>query len=550
MNNFCEECGNKLTPYDLFCEQCGAKIQPSNPTEEAQPAAAVFDNESDFTYTFFENRNSKAQPKPDTYYGIILTNFKKIAATAGEAAGNALKKNLQQYITELKKRGICYLVLDASNNQFKNLSEPNWKRHVNLLRKASNKISKQLGADTRFLLILGGHEIIPMPVFENPTAAKSRDKDVDTDLPYSTLSVGNLLEDATAREPLLPVGRIPTGNKVDVNHIANVLANTLQAIPKMRTDKTFGLSANCWQAVSSEINSRVANDQLYISPGLTIENLSQYYSPDAQLHYFNLHGSDKSAAWFGQKGDAYPVAFSPQAIIQNRQYNIVGVEACYGARFIGLDTNESILLSALAGKTVSFVGSSRIAWGPSAPPMNLADVVIHDFLARIQQGQTAGEALLQARINGFNNSVERDPATSLLTLMEFNLFGDPVFFLGSEQAHKTPKTTKSLQGEHYEELQESEMAGSKANNSQSDSMYDVVKNAVDEAQRKIIDLINQNVWEKYPEFKNIEPAFKKYSFEGKSYNNLTYKKEQEEFDKYVSVSTDAQGNVLAEFESK
>ncbi|MFO7863469.1 MAG: hypothetical protein R6U85_05680, partial [Salinivirgaceae bacterium] len=343
---------------------------------------------------------------------------------------------------------------------------------------------------------------------------------------------------------------VPTGNKVDINYITNILGNTLQAIPEMQTTKTFGLSANCWQAVSSEINNRVTNDQLYISPGLTIENLNQYYSADAQLHYFNLHGSNKSAAWFGQKGDAYPVAFSPQAIIQNQQYNIVGVEACYGARFIGLETNESILLSAFAGKTVSFVGSSRIAWGPSAPPMNLADVVIHDFLALIQQGLTAGEALLQARINAFNNSVKRDPATSLLTLMEFNLFGDPVFFLGTKQAHKTPKSTKSLQGEHYQELQETEMAESKGSPGQSDSMYDAVRSAVDEAQRKIINLINKNVWEKYPEFKNIEPAFKKYSFEGKSYNNITYKKEQEEFDKYISVSTDAQGDVLAEFESK
>ncbi|MFO7863694.1 MAG: zinc ribbon domain-containing protein [Salinivirgaceae bacterium] len=219
MNNFCEECGNKLTPDDLFCEQCGAKIPQSKPADEV-PSTPTSENKEDCTFSFFENRSTKATPEPGAYYGIILTNFQKIGATAGKAASTELKQNLLKYINELKKIGINYLVLDAGNNHFKNLSKPNWKRHVNLLRKATNKISKQFNADTRFLLILGGHEIIPMPVFENPTAAKSSDKDVDSDLPYSTLSVGNPLEDATAREPLLPVGRIPTGNKVDINYIS------------------------------------------------------------------------------------------------------------------------------------------------------------------------------------------------------------------------------------------------------------------------------------------------------------------------------------------
>jgi hypothetical protein len=254
------------------------------------------------------------------------------------------------------------------------------------------------------------------------------------------------------------------------------------------------------------------------------------------------------------------VAFNPTAIAQNKSLNVVGVEACYGARFIGLSREESILLSALAAKTIAFVGSSRIAWGPSSPPMNLADVVIHDFLALLQQGVVAGEAFLKARKNAYLNSVEKDPLTSLLTMMEFNLFGDPLFFFAAAEKSTSKSLGKETKGAEFEntafndgqleELPEEAMEKSSMPQPEEDSIYARATQAVDDAQRKITALINKNVWERYPEFKNIEPVFKKYSFEGKTFNKLTYGKTLEKFDKYLMVNTDKNGGIISEFDSK
>ncbi len=547
-SNFCEECGNKLSPGDEFCDQCGTKV---NDVEEVSTEEDK--RNSNLTFGFFQERRVSAGREEDFYYGILLTNFKKLKQRFGRDHTKTLKEELANYLDHLKKYGVYYLVLDASDNILKTVDGDDWKRHVSLLRKGIKRISKKLNENTHFVMLLGGNEIIPMPVFPNPNDSTS-DTDVDSDLPYSTLSVKDPMESEEARTPLVAVGRIPTGVNSSVRDLLTLFRNTQSALEYFSTDKTFGLSANCWQEVSNLINSRVCKESLYISPGLTIENLHQHYRPENNIHYFNLHGSDSSSEWFGQQGSSYPAAFAPAAISRSDSLNVIGVEACYGARFINLKKEDSILLSALAAKTVSFAGSSRIAFGPSSPPMNLADIVIHDFLSLIQQNRPAGNAFLEARTHAFQNSVERDPTTSLLTLMEFNLFGDPVFFI-PEQGKKSAAAKRieskhsGVDGDAIDDLPDEELEET-AKSPQGNSIYNMVTQAVDAAQKRITDLINKNVWQKYPEFKGIEPAFVKYSWQGKSYNKLTYRKELEKFARYLMVNTDPNGNIIAEFDSK
>jgi hypothetical protein len=110
--------------------------------------------------------------------------------------------------------------------------------------------------------------------------------------------------------------------------------------------------------------------------------------------------------------------------------------------------------------------------------------------------------------------------------------------------------TQGADGDQYEELSEEAMEKSSIPAPEEDSIYSRVTQAVDEAQKKITAMINKNVWERYPEFKNIEPAFKKYTFEGKTFNKLTYGKELEKFDKYLMVNTNEDGEITSEFDSK
>lgn len=549
MNNFCEECGNKLSPSDKFCQECGAPTA----SHIEEPIQGDSSQSSKLTYCFFQDKKADlTSDKPSCKYGIVLTNFKQLKKKFGEIELERLQQNLSDYLEEHKKNGLYYLVLDASDNCLKTPNEKNWKQHIDLLQKAIKRVKSKLNGNIFFILIFGGDEIIPMPVFSNPNP-NGNDKDVDSDLPYSTLSVKDPTSRESARTPLVAVGRIPTGVNSTANDLSNLLVNTLAGMRNFSTEKTFGLSTYCWQQVSAYVNNNVCKANLFISPALTVDNISKHYSEDTGVHYFNLHGSDRAPEWYGQKDSDYPVAFTPFAITTSRKHNIIGVEACYGARFINLKKEQSILLSALATNTVSFVGSSRVAWGPSTPPMNLADIVIHDYLALLQKGVSAGEAFLKARIHAFNNSCNSDPATSLLSMMEFNLFGDPAFAINSQKLTDAKgffDQKGGVDGDSIEEIPEDELELTKADEASEPSIYSIVTQAVDAVQKQITDLINKQVWERYPEYKGVSPKFTRYSVQGKNFNKLTYQIPLEKFDKFLQVNTNEMGEIVNEFSSK
>lgn len=549
MNSFCEECGSKLHPGDKFCQECGTPaVNQSIPEQEIDKLTV------NHSFGFFQSKRDNFVADREYKFGVVLTNFNKLEKQFGHHGIEELRQNLSIYLDEMRNFGTYYLVLDASDNYIKTVTDKGWKHHVGLLGKGIKKIKERLDVRVSYILIFGGNEIIPMPVFPNPNQ-NGNDTDVDSDLPYSTLSASNPMEKEDARTPLVPVGRIPTGVNSSVNDLCLLMGNTLEGITNFSTDRTFGLSTYCWQKVSDAVNRSVCKDSLYISPGLTISNVHEHYADDSTVHYFNLHGSDKAPDWYGQKEDDYPVAFSPKVIAQNKKHNIVGVEACYGARFINLKKEDSVLLSALASKTVSFVGSSRVAWGPSAPPMNLADIVIHDFLALMQRGVPAGEAFRQARLHAFANSKDNDPSTSLLTMMEFNLFGDPAFAINSINGKAISSKEIAgkpfgVDGDDVNEFSDDEVEQAGKTSSSETSIYSMVSQAVDGAQQRITELINKQVWEKYPEFKDIHPKLIKYKFQGKTYNSLTYTKKNDFFDSHLLVSTDETGRITNECTSK
>jgi len=119
---------------------------------------------------------------------------------------------------------------------------------------------------------------------------------------------------------------------------------------------------------------------------------------------------------------------------------MVGVEACYGARFIGHAPEKSALLSALGHRTVAFVGSSRIAYGPPDPPEAYADLVIRDFLKAARSGLPTGEALSQGHLSVLGQDLG-DPDLIVKTVLEFNLFGDPLVRLPGAPSWRSPTPT-------------------------------------------------------------------------------------------------------------
>lgn len=541
MNIFCEECGNKLTPGDKFCQNCGTPVAEESDLSQNGTGPDFFRN---------SNLLFKDETK-DIDFGIILTNYYSFENKLGKEETNRLQKGLDIYIDQQKKKGINYLVLDASDNYFKKIENGNWKHYVDLLIRGINIVFDRIGARITYVMILGGTEIVPMPIFQNPYSS-THDKDIDSDFPYCTLSVSENWEQEGVFTPRVLTGRIPTGNDTTTDDILTLLQNTQSGVSKSSLKKSFGLSAQVWEGASKYIYDQVGKKKLHLSPEITLDNIKKHYRNDTAMHYFNLHGGNTSPFWVGQLGTkTYPVAFTPSQISQSKMINILGVEACYGARFINLNKADSILLSALGTKTVSFVGSSRVAYGQAKTPINHADIVIQDFLLDMQNGTTAGEAFLNARFHAFKYNYDTNPILGILTMLEFNLFGDPAFSIKERKFFGSKNLAKDFSGKIDNlEISENDLELAKPKTQTESSTYSIITNAVDEAQRKITNLINQNVWNKYPDFKGITPKYHKFSFLGKNVSHLAYKKTTPLFDQYILVSTDESGNVIDEVLSK
>lgn len=566
MNNFCEECGHALSAGLKFCEECGTPIN-SDAIDHKSSAAT-----GKPAFDFFTNQ-AKLNPSDVEAFacGIVLTNFKRWEKRLGPDEAGRLREAIGQYTEALQQFGICYFILDVADNCIKKMDTDSWKKHVQLLIRATKRIKSKLKQDPHFVLLFGGHDCIPMPGFENPLYAprlaegkRFSDKDLDSDMPYSTLSVHFPDKNDAARDPKLAVGRIPAGTDTTVDDLIGLLNNTLESFSGFSTESKFGLSAFDWRGPSGVVHNEIGGSELKLSPDINLNSIRQHYHDGVNVHYFNLHGGGGDYPyWIGDDGRGNPDgrdyrAFSPEWAAQCTQNNIIGVEACYGAKFIGLAKNESIMLSALAAKTVSFVGSSRISMGPVGPEpfINLADIMILYYLKAMLSEYPAGEAMRLARIHAFEASMERDAdfATCLLTMLEFNLFGDPALILRAPQlkssAKKIAKPKSTYNADEIEEIQDEELAKPDAVSTDSLSPLSAVRQAVDHAQQRIIQRINDQVWDSYPAFKGIEPNPVYYTFEGKNQYRLDYVNKDLKFGQYLFVNHDKHGKILCSATSK
>lgn len=566
MNNFCEECGHALSAGLKFCEECGTPI--TSDTIDHKSSAATCKPAFDF---FTNQAKLKPSDVEEFTCGIIFTNFKKWEKRLGPDEAGRLREAIGQYTEALQQIGIYYFILDVADNCIKKMDTDSWKKHVQLLIRATKRIKSKLKQDPHFVLLFGGHDCIPMSRLVNPfyvsqlaEGKQLDDKDLDTDMPYSTLSVHFPDKNDAARDPKLAVGRIPAGIDTSVDDLICLLNNTLESFSGFSTDSKFSLSAYDWRGPSGVINSEIGGNELKLSPEINLNNIMHHYHDGVNVHYFNLHGGGGVFRyWIGDDGIGNPderdyLAFSPEWAAQCTQNNIIGVEACYGAKFIGLSKNDSILLSALAAKTVSFVGSSRISLGPTGdkPFICWADIMILSYLKAMLNEYPAGEAMRLARIHAFEASMERgaDFATCLLTMLEFNLFGDPALFLSAPQlkssAKKIAKPKSTYHADEIEEIQDEELTKPDTAATDPLSPLSAVRQAVDHAQQRIIQRINDQVWDSYPAFKGIAPNPVYYTFEGKNQYRLDYVNKDLEYGQYLIVNHDSKGEILCTAVSK
>lgn len=551
---FCTECGTSIdqeVSKELFCFNCGAKlsfddiatsdanpvqktpsipaipkaplmpqIPPSMKTEGPKlpkippmpqiPGRPVKGNDSKEVES--KDQDSK---RPDFFqngydsYGIILTDTRKIAKLC-RTTSNDILNIIKEYTQKLSIFGHQYIIFDYDSSRYQNQG---WENCVDELSKFYDKQS----IVPQYLFIIGGDDIIPMPVFDNLSNVDVPDSDYESDLPYSYLQSygieysiwdGTLYQD----EVKLHVGRLPFGADFEKNHLTSYFYKVINAFESdFSISNCFSLSAQSWQDASEAVLDGLAINQKYInfSPNVTINDVDEIFDTTSDILYFNLHGSDvyEQPQFFGDYGYQ---AISPMQISKLQKYNIIITEACYGAKFIGYRNHESMLLNSLNKNTLAYIGSSRIAFGACDDYLVSADIIAQSVLRSLSNGNSIGNALSKARIDsldiidsnyddddydedGYSFYNDMYDEYSLITALEFNLFGEPTLRAMNNRVRNKPNQRVNKANRIPTKTSKEEIY-SKGRNQ---NILDAVRASVDLEFEKISRIIQTELYNKY-----------------------------------------------------
>ena len=356
--------------------------------------------------------------------GIILTD------TTGVKNLKGFYTELEAYIEHKKARGIDYALLDIKTQCLSDVDNTDINDVICLLSEIYNV------AVPHFLMIVGDSSVIPSAKWRNPVYDPLGEGDCDmyvtSDLAYLTFDTESPWDGMEYYfDNITQVGRVPTCADTDFKEAEIYFRNTRFAMLHDSV-KSFACSAKIWER-TSKVEFSSVKPYMVTSPDYTSSpahakkfnlKLLGQLSPDYNLLCFNLHGSDESNAWYGQSSKFVPEGFNAELLPDTKKSYAMITEACYGAKpkICPDDDDKSILLTALANRCLSFVGSTQIAYGLGDGRLCGADIIADAYLKSIIKGNTFGEAFLDAlcAINK-NNMNEID----IKTLAEFALYGDP-----------------------------------------------------------------------------------------------------------------------------
>lgn len=310
---------------------------------------------------------------------------------------------------------------------------------------------RQRGEMIGAMLIVGGPEIIPFHHLPNPV--DDDDKDVPSDNPYASIDENYFV-------PSWPLGRLPEGQGNDASGLikglqaiaANRMADNGKVKPRFSSlerimkflgihrdrDTSFGYSAEIWRRASHSVYRPIGEPRgLSISPPTASGKLPKEATLPLELAYFNLHGLEDTADWYGQRdpietreGPDYPVALSPGDVVNSgRAPQIVFTEACFGANIIDKNLENAISLKFLASGTKAVIGSTCTSYGSLTTPLIAADLLGQTFWKLLNEGHPAGEALRRAKIALAKSMHHRQgylDGEDQKTLIQFVLYGDPL----------------------------------------------------------------------------------------------------------------------------
>lgn len=446
---FCYECGFRVEATDRFCPQCGILLASDSPCMESVVDMCTSGNK------YFniglpppENKNNER--------GYIFTNT-RLLSRQFNVHRDIIIEILREFADIRSREGIDYKIIDSAQYTDDKKQLDDWHFHHKILSAHYNDDINITPPD--FLFIIGGSDIIPMPSLP---ISLPHSKEIDSDLLY-----GYFYGDSTEKmilnlsifrkEIMLFCGRLPLACDTTVQEFIKMLSDILiagnqgllnvnlhvQCDPNWKKVTTLAASKFLKHMPNRNINNDCFFGPLMLTPQLypgTADFDRSFPYHQASIFYYNLHGTNTPGVdcfggnTLGKK--KYQPALYPSNMAAVEHPNMVVTEACYGGwfkiaenRHTSKKKNETVLLAAMHGGTVCYVGASCVAYGmvdtAGHPNIAFADVLAQAYLSALYEGLPAGVALYMAKQAVFNADQQGESHTTLITITEFNLFGDP-----------------------------------------------------------------------------------------------------------------------------
>lgn len=405
--------------------------------------------------------------------------------------------------------GITYILLNVADPAYSRiLDSDSWQSYLDVLDSFCqnppeiNYRPLIINGDNPVnLFIIGGDDVIPMPTVTNPgvshqeilqktnTLETTLEADWLYSFPSSDIIIkkdGNLdYNPLGGKSPRFFVSRLPMENGLMESSIGADLKGYFDRASAERG----GIDIKHFSMVACDSAKKVANaiveglpvtppdpsigkdcyyEKVYRSPALTVAIIPDERVPESTKEYtqslsqtdmlaFVLHGSQSpnSPYYVGQDyedpyGGEHPIAFAPDMLTLCHAKVLVPI-CCWGARFINYRRERSVLLSSIYSDGLIFFGSCRSAKGTfdygqeAGRDIDLAERLQRIFLQFLCAGYPAGEALARAKSSYLSNP-GICPTCDLMTVLQFNLFGDPTLRLKPmiSQVHINPNDKRNV----------------------------------------------------------------------------------------------------------
>jgi hypothetical protein len=378
----------------------------------------------------------------------------------------SIDRAVKEWISKDRDRGIktIHVAVDDAS-AMKALGVPAVKTPITAakVKAAVDALWERLAPD--YLVLLGGDEIVPHFVVENPSYDPSGDDDkqVPTDNPYACSRPWNAKKLPSYLIPDRVVGRIPDMiDDGDPAWFVDYLATAGHWVSESADtfDKAYCICAHPWTGAGEKCTQYIGRSPsiLLISPPEVDQSPKAKGLLPSRLHMIKCHGAALDARFFGQKGNSYPPCLSSGTLKSRlKPGTLAAAMCCYGAQVFSPSDPAAAMSGAwpiastyLRGGSPGFVGSTMIAW-VGVKEMVCADWIIAGYLKAVLGGASVGRAFLESKqeyVSWISQQGKSPDIADEKTLIEFVLLGDPsiqpVVNSKSEPVSKAPAATRRM----------------------------------------------------------------------------------------------------------